>query len=415
MTRPHRCGVPLLITALAACGGGFQSGRPTVGPSAGLAPEDRVVLSDFSYIQAVAASPWLVFAATPHGLLVYDRVARRFKPPVTALDGYPSGRVVRAVVDPAGNAVWLGLWGGVDYVRYDVDARVWTRGDVPSEQLAGVLTVEAALARAPLADALRAAILTDRRLRRHQFTAAAGTPERPELFFGTDGMGMVRVDRQTGEWDVLSYGLVAPAVGAVALAADGVWAAANARPGDRGRRGLTWVAADLSATRPAEGGGAALGFTFLSARRLLAAANALWLATEQGVLRIDPASWRSRLFDLPDATSLARAPDGAIWVGTSHGLSLVTTDERVLPFAPRGLPVTSLVAVRETLWVGTSDGLRQLLPGSRDLVMPAGLAVRPSLRGTVRALARLPNTIVMAMDREIVWRDASAWRTLPLP
>ena len=76
-------------------------------------PEDRVLISDFSEIDAVAASPWLVFAATPHGLLVYDRTARGFKPPVTSLDGYPGGRVRRAIADPSGNAVWLDLGGGL--------------------------------------------------------------------------------------------------------------------------------------------------------------------------------------------------------------------------------------------------------------------------------------------------------------
>jgi len=87
-------------------------------------PGERVLISDFSYIDAVAASPWLVFAATRHGLLIYDRVAHAWRPPVTTLDGYPTSRVRTAIADPAGNAVWLGS-GGVDgYVRYDVDARM---------------------------------------------------------------------------------------------------------------------------------------------------------------------------------------------------------------------------------------------------------------------------------------------------
>src|SRR6185369_13590473 len=144
------------------------------------------------------------------------------------------------------------------YVRYDVDARMWTRG-TPSPFDARPLTVEAALARAPAADAIRALILTDPRLRNYQFTAAASTPDRPDLYLGTNGMGLVRVDPQTGEWEALPYGLLATGVGAIAPAPDGIWAATNAR--------LTWVAADLSATRTTEGGGAALGFTFRSARR----------------------------------------------------------------------------------------------------------------------------------------------------
>jgi ligand-binding sensor domain-containing protein len=379
-------------------------------------PEDRVLISDFSEIDAVAASPWLVFAATPHGLLIYDRTARGFKPPVTSLDGYPSGRVRRAIADPSGNAVWLDLGGALGYFRYDVDGRAWTRGSPSSGGNDGTLTVEAALASAPLADAMRAAILSDPRLRAHQFTAAAGTPERPEIFFGTNGIGLVRVDKQTGEWEVLSYGLIAPGVGAVALAPDGVWAAANARPGGGQRRGLTWVASDLSATRSAEGGGAALGFTFLYARRLLTVANNLWLATEQGVLRIDPSTFRSRLFDLPNATSLARAPDG-VWVGTTRGLSLITADDRVTAMSPSGLAVTSLLAVRETLWVGTTVGLGQLVPGVAAVTTPPELADRPGLRVAVHALARLQDTVVMVTERELLWRnpDSREWSALPLP
>jgi hypothetical protein len=381
-------------------------------------PEERVLLSDFSYVDAVAASPWLVFAATRHGLLIYDRVTRAWKPPVTTLDGYPTSRVRVAIADQAGNAVWLDAGGVGGYVRYDVDARLWTSGRPAPEALREVLTVEAALARAPAADALRALILTDPRLRSYQFTAAAGTRDRPELFFGTNGMGVVRVDPQTGEWEALPYGLVAPGVGAIAAAPEGggIWAATSARPGGGERRGLTWVAADLSVTRPAEGGGAALGFTFLAARRLLAARGALWLATEQGVLRIDPATLRARRFDLDRVTSLAPAEDG-VWVGSTRGLSVISDAGRVEPVGARELVVTSLLAVRDTLWVGTVAGVGWLPPGASAVTSPPELAERPSLRVPILTLARVQDTIVLATERELVWRNAAtgAWSLQPLP
>ena len=382
-------------------------------------PEERVLLSDFSYVDAVAASPWLVFAATRHGLLVYDRMTRAWKPPITTLDGYPTSRVRVAIADPAGNAVWLGIGreGGLDgYVRYDVDARLWTSGTPPADAQARVMTVEAALARAPAADALRALILTDPRLRSYQFTAAAGTRDRPELYFGTNGMGVVRVDPQTAEWETLPYGLMAPGVGAIAAAPppEGIWAATNARPGER--RGLTWVAADLSVTRSTEGGGAALGFTFLSARRLLAARGALWLATEQGVLRIEPATLRGRRFDLERVTSLAPAPDG-IWVGSTRGLSVITDDGRIEPVGARELVVLSLLAVRDTLWVGTVAGVGCLPPGASAVTEPPALGGRPSLRVPILALARVQDTIVLATERELAWRNAATdtWSLVPMP
>lgn len=53
-------------------------------------PEDRVLISDFADVEAIAASPWVVCAATTHGLTIYDRMARTWRPPVTALEGYPA-------------------------------------------------------------------------------------------------------------------------------------------------------------------------------------------------------------------------------------------------------------------------------------------------------------------------------------
>src|SRR3989442_14903764 len=75
-------------------------------------PEDRALISDFSYVTAVAASPFTVFGATTHGLVVYDRQARTWRLPVTTLDGYPASRVRVALADATGNAVWLGTTGG---------------------------------------------------------------------------------------------------------------------------------------------------------------------------------------------------------------------------------------------------------------------------------------------------------------
>lgn len=396
-----------------ACATG--SGRSSGGSAAIWTPDNRVLISDFTEVEAVAATPWLVFGATTHGLLIYDRMSHRFRPPVTSLDGYPAGRVRRAVADPAGNAVWLDLGPVLGYARYDVDGRIWTPGSLPPVGVDETLTVEKALASAPLADAMRAAILTDKRLRIHQFTAAAATPDRPEIFFGTNGLGLVRVDKQTGEWEVLTYGLLAPAVGAVAPAPDGIWAATNARPGTE-RRGLTWLASDLSATRSSEGAGAALGFSFLNSRRLISSGNQLWLATEQGVLRIDPSTFRARIWDYAGATCLAATARG-VWVGTTRGLSFISADDNLQDFGPSGLSITSLLAVGDTLWVGTTAGLGQVLPGASALTTPPELADRTSLRVPVYALGRVQDTVVMATERELLWRDPTtrAWTAVPLP
>jgi ligand-binding sensor domain-containing protein len=407
----------IVCALLLGVGCALQAGRPPGRPTILIGPDNRALISDFSDVEAVAASSWFVYAATLHGLLIFDRALNRFRPPVTALDGYPAGRVRRAIADHTGNAVWLDLGTASGYVRYDVGGRVFTIGSLPSTEFDATLTVQGALARAPVADAMRAAILSDSRLRTHQFTAAAGTPDRPEIFFGTNGLGLVRVDKTTGEWDVLNYGLVTSAVGAVAIGSGGVWAAGNVLAGaSEQRRGLSWVASDLSSTRTSEGPGAALGFSFLNSRRLVAIGEELWLATDQGVLRINSSTFSSRFFDLPDATCLARRSDG-VWVGTTRGLARITNDGIIESIEPRGVPVASLLAVGDTLWVGTRDGLGTVLPGAQQITTPPELADRPTLRVTIRALAPLRDTIVMATDRELLWRDAVTreWSSMPLP
>src|SRR5207237_1086661 len=101
----------------------------TVRQSARWRPEDRALISDFSAVEAVAASPFSVFAATTHGLTIYDRQARTWRLPVTSLDGYPAARVRVALADGVADAVWLGTAGG--WGRYDATVRTWEQGGVP--------------------------------------------------------------------------------------------------------------------------------------------------------------------------------------------------------------------------------------------------------------------------------------------
>lgn len=419
-------------------------------------PEERVLLTDFSHTDALAASPFTVFAATPHGLSLYDRRARAWRLPVTALDGYPPARARVALADAAGNAVWLGTDDG--WARYDVDVGRWERASVAGgvsdlvldadDPASGIfmftrsgwqfvprgtsmlvqgrglprpdrrlepLEPRAALTRAPQADALRALILADPRHGIRRFTSAARTPDQHDLFLGTDGLGVVRVDVATGEWERLPFGLLAQGAGAVAAGPGGIWVATFVRVGQGERRGLTWVTADLSSFTAVAGSGVA-GFGFREGRRLLVSGSYLWLATEAGLLKIERESLRTRVFDL-NVLSLAPAPDG-IWAGTTRGLAAVTHDDRVIYIGSPGAatsglaaqPVLSLLAVGETLWVGSRAGLGVLVPGAPDAVVPPEVADAPALRQPVVALARRADTLFVATSEQLAWRDPVSGR-----
>lgn len=393
----------------------YLSDSPTVRQSVRWRPEERSMITDFSYVRALAASPDWLFAATTHGLVIYDRRRRAWLPPVTVLDGYPQQPVRGAIAEPGGNAVYLAL--DLGYARYDLITRQWDRvAGAPPPPPGAALSVESALNEAPAAQAFRALLLTDARLRPHHFTAAARTPDQPDLYLGTDGMGVLRVDPMTGQSEPLTYGLLSPGAGAIAAGPGGVWVATDARPG-RDRSGFTWVSEDLSATTTSEGGGAALGFTFLQGRRLVARGSTLWLATERGLYAVDNGSYRSREYDvgrgLPseDVTSVAPAPDG-VWVGTSRGLAVVGGDGKATTLGSRGVVVLSLLAVGESLWVGTTTGLALLAPGAPDLV---AAPAPPSLRVPIYAIGRVGTTLVAMTSDRLAWHDPTPDTRNPTP
>jgi ligand-binding sensor domain-containing protein len=432
---------------------GLESDSPAVRQSIRWRPEERALISDFSSVRAVAASPFTVFAATTRGLTLYDRQARAWRLPVTSLDGYPAAPIRAALADGVDDAVWLGTDDG--WARYDATMRAWERGRVtggvnsfmldardqasgifvqgasgwsfvargsllsipgrplpPPDQRIQPLDPQAALGQAPMADAMRALLLTDPRLRTYRFTAVARSSDRSDLFFGTDGLGLVRIDPATGEWERLSFGLLAAPAGAVAAGPEGVWVASGSREGRGGRgvrRGITWLATNLRADTAIEGSGV-LGFPCVDGRRLLARAGALWLACERGVVKVDAESYRSRLFEVDSPLSLAPAPDG-VWVGSRRGLVVITQDERVVPVGELGQAVLSLVAARETLWVGTPSGIGVLAPGTSRVAVSPALSGPPSLRAPTLALGLVHDTLVAVTRDQFAWRDPAthAW------
>lgn len=406
-------------------------------------PEDRVVISDFSVVEAVAASESHVFAATPNGLIIYDRRFRRFEPPVTPLDGYPAARVLTALADPVDGSIGLGtpdglahyrsdmhMWdllplsGGVRDMLYDsadpfrgVFLRLATgwaflpRGGVfpvrgvplpPPGRRAGSLNVNDLMRRAPYADAMRALVLTDERLRTHRYTSAAAVPLADEIYLGTDGLGLMRLDPVVVRFERLPFGLLSSGVSAVVATRDGIWAGSDGR----GRRaGITFSTPDLQRFMDIEGP-PVTGFGGAAVHAILIRGRDVWAGTGRGLLRMDQqgdGDWLGTVNGLPSAEVLALAESGdAVYVGTSRGLALVGPGGHVERAGGYAGPVRAVAAVGDTVWLATNIGLGLMTqPDMGILVADEG---RHELRRPIRALALAGDTLIVGADERILWR-----------
>jgi ligand-binding sensor domain-containing protein len=105
-----------------------------------------------------------------------------------------------------------------------------------------------------------------------------------------------------------------------------------------------------------------------------------------------------------------------VWIGTTRGLAVIT-GERVVRVGTFSQPVTCLLALGDTLWVGSTAGLGVLTPGAAEPVVPPDVAAEPALQAPVVALVRAgSDTLVAVQQDQVAWRDpATAHWTLERP
>ncbi|HEX9108068.1 MAG TPA: hypothetical protein VF832_12585, partial [Longimicrobiales bacterium] len=396
-----------IAPALAAAPACAQSGRSW-------RPGERVLVTRFADVGAVASDLRTVYAATMLGLERYEYNARRWQPPVTVLDGYPAGdRPLALAVDPASNALWLAsqtaLW------SYDLSFGRWNRAPittpgpvatlvsttdglwiyappdwlrvrpgsffadpVPVQQVPPAVRAQGGspLERAARSDPFLASTLgslgVSDRLRHFPVTSA--TPgERPGLWWlGTWGGNLLRFDGHSGDSQRFEFGLVTQ--GATALAADAngrtLWFGGDARgPWN----GVTRAAADLSDwqswnSQDDEAPGR-------SVTAILPTADAVWFGAGDGLYRLERRSGRFTRLDereLPSSVVEAlAAADSGVRVGTRAGLVALGLDGRVRIRLLPGVAVHGLTRTPEGLLISSDAGL--LLATAP----PAGSAARP--------------------------------------
>lgn len=450
----------LASLALTACApvSGTGAARSSASAAGGRL-EDRQRIGSFSIVQAVAVSRRFVYAASSGGIAVYDRVLNAWLPPLTRDQGFTDQQITVIAGDPVEDALWFGVPGAVvsyrpqteqlqrtivtgvpEFIAFDRsgtgDAFVRSAGQWTRVSRIGISTP---LAQAPSAASVIAPSTlgelyarfptlrtqpqlllrnqaANRPLRQFALLSGAASPERvSDVWLGTDGDGLYRLDPNFLQAEPLRFGLLEPGVGALALAADGVWAAGLGMATDRG--GLTFATSDLQRWRWLEGT-ITVPLTGMRSHVLATRAERAWLGTDRGLVRLrldgenDVAAWTT-LDGLPDDRVLAVAPrnDGA-WVGTPRGLQYVSDSTNARSTRTRGLgvrmldnmPVYALLFTGDTLWAGTESGLLAI---SRPDAQAGGALARPrsqdpALRRPVRSLAWSDSVLLAATDDAVL-------------
>ncbi|MFN5599620.1 MAG: hypothetical protein ACK5AK_09615 [Gemmatimonas sp.] len=445
-------------------GGTGGLGAAREGPYAGSQREERQRIGSFSTVQAVAVSRRYVYAASSGGIAIYDRFTERWLPPLTRDLGIADQQVTVMAGDPVEDALWLGVPGGVityrpltEHVQRTIvmgvpqviafdrsgagDALVRSAGQWTRVSRAGITTpvngapiaaqtlvprsFEDLLQQFPMLRTQPQLLLrsaagnrqqANRPLRQFAVISGAASPDRTsEVWLGTDGDGVYQYDPSFLSGKALPYGLLEPGVGALAPAADGVWAAGLGASERRG--GLTFATNDLQRWRWIEGT-LAVPLTGVRTFAMATRANRAWLGTDRGLIRVrldgdnDVQSW-SNLDGLADARVLAVAPRGeGVWAGTARGLLYVndTSDTK----APRtrgigarlldNLVINALQFTGDTLWVGSDAGLLAIPSPNTAVGGPVSrpLGNDPALRRPVRSLAWSDSVLLALTDDAVL-------------
>ena len=423
------------LLLMGACAGG---GAPEGTSSFSSARRDDVItVRAHNEIRQVAAGERMVFAASQSGVIIHDALFRAWQRPMESENGIRDEPSVLAA-DPAEDGVWVGYPGRVVYYRPRLEyavtagvvgtpehiffdrrdpgegAYVRTRTSIVRVSRTGASTQvapdalpgpDARLEAPSTRDVLRTypgleaflpLLARDDELEQWRVTTAAASPGRSEVWLGTHGNGVLRVDPTFNRAEHIPFGLVESGIGALAPAADGMWAGGLGRPGARGA--LVFASSDLQRWRWLDGP-RSHPLVGVRVHAIAVRGQTAWIGTTRGLLRMDlEDDSRVRAWNAADGmpsdivTSVVARADGA-WVGTSAGLAHV--GETVRGVGPR-VQVRDLMSWGDTLWIASNAGVLALTPGDS---LPRTLDLEDSrLRRPIVGVARADSIVVAVTD-----------------
>lgn len=425
-------------------------------PSRDWAPEDRVILGDFSIIRALATSTERLYVVGSSGVMIWRPIEQRWEGPWSPPDPRILERAFTALVDPLDQSLWIGRPEG--WVQFQPELRLWSSGVVPGrvssialdlddpsgglKLLAGgrwyrappggtlalpssppvrplrPMTVEDLLRAVPSLRANAGLILRDARGRTVQFSAAAESPDRQGWYIGTNGGGLLFLQTGSAMPERRTFGLAGERAGAVFEGVGGVWVATDRTP--LTDPSLSFVSRDLTKA-DLFAGGPTFGLGYAQARMMTGVGNSLYIATDAGVTQVELQLRSTRFFDmgkgLPDSrANVVLGYRQGVLVGTPRGIARITEAGLVQRLAPDYIDqVTALAAEGDDIWMGTTDGLVLLEPEARMPGRTPGLMKSASYRAPVLRIAWLADTLVALLPDAMIWRlpGTDDWRIGP--
>lgn len=359
--------------------------------------DERVTISSFADVAAIAFDGRRVFAATLNGLEMYDAIGRRWLLPSTLEDGYPVfERPSAAAYDPSQGGLWLATASGNLYFWSELNGRWDFRapGSAPADLLRA--------SRIPANDAawrvLRGTVTLDPQGRRWPLTTVVPADRPGTYWAGTAGGNILLADSRNLSAEWLSFGTLARGISAIAVAETGsVWFGGD---GLGPRDGLTQVDSALQSWTNYESHSARAPRRVVN-RILTGDTN--WAAAGDGVYVLQPRARAWQRIDeragLPSSNVrvIARTTAG-VWAGTQQGLALIDPATlRGVWQGMQGVRINGLAERNDTLWIASGNGLWIALAeegGVRVLAAPGRDAV-VQLRTQVSAVVRAGRSIAV--------------------
>jgi ligand-binding sensor domain-containing protein len=372
--------------------------------------DDRITITSFNDILALAFDGRRVFAATPNGLEIYDAVARRWLPPSTVEDGYPfMEQRVSLHYERAQGGLWLLGSSGNAYLWSDLSGRWDLRpmGDGPRDRRPPPSQAESDVA----LRVMRGSMSLDPNGRRWRVTAIVDADRPGTYWVGTAGGNILLADSRSLSSEWLTFGTLATGVSAVSADADGnVWLGGDGRGP---RDGITRAGRELQEWTSYE------GFATRAPRRnvnRILAGDTVWAAAGDGLFVLPPRarSWqeiaeREGLLS-NNVRSIVRTSAG-VWAATARGLSLIDTETmRVVWNGMDGLGISDVVPRNDTVWIASDRGVWTGVHDSAGvrILEPPAKPADPRLGGRIAGIASVRGRIAVLAEGRLYFYDG-AW------